>query len=84
MAEGFELADEATGLAVLVDMGGVVVRAEVDESGCRVGQDVPDDRQDGSGDRDQGSGFAAAFDQAPVAFAEEGVGAGDCGGVTRF
>ena len=43
-------------------------------------EQVPDDDQDGAGDRDQGLEFAAAFDDAPVAFAEEGVGFGGCGG----
>ena len=35
---------------------------------------MPDDDQDGAGDRDEGFEFAAAFDDAPVALAEEGVG----------
>ena len=34
--------------------------------------------EDGAGDRDQGLEFAAAFDDAPVAFTEEGVGLGGC------
>ena len=41
---------------------------------------MPDDDQDGAGDRNQGFELAAAFDQTPVAFAEEGVGFGGCGG----
>ena len=49
------------------------------ESGGGVGEQIPDDDQDGAGDRDQGFEFAAAFDDAPVAFAEEGVGLGGCG-----
>jgi hypothetical protein len=56
--------------------GGVVVGAKIVEVGSRVGQQVPEDDQDGAGDRDQGLEFAAAFDQAPVALAEEGVGLG--------
>jgi hypothetical protein len=39
---------------------------------------MPDAGQDGAGDRDQGFEFAAAFDDAPVAFAQEGVGFGGC------
>ena len=62
------------------DAVGVVVGAEVTEAGGRVGQQVPDDDQDGAGDRDQGFEFAAAFDDAPVALAEEGVGLGGRGG----
>jgi hypothetical protein len=34
----------------------------------------------GAGDRDQGLEFAAAFEDAPVAFAEEGVGLDGRGG----
>src|SRR6476646_9123477 len=40
----------------------------------------PDDDQDGAGDRDQSLELAAALDDTAVAFAEEGVGAGGCGG----
>lgn len=68
------------GFLVFVDAGGVVVGAEVVEAGGGVGQQVPDDDQDGTGDGDEGLEFAAAFDQPPVAFAEEGVGAGGGGG----
>jgi hypothetical protein len=39
---------------------------------------VPDDDQDGAGDGDQGFELAAALDDAPVAFAQEGVGPGGC------
>src|SRR5919201_4996877 len=38
---------------------------------------MPDDHGDGAGDGDQGLELATAFDDAPVAFAEEGVGPGD-------
>src|SRR6266550_5014850 len=41
---------------------------------------MPDDYEDGAGDGDEGFLFAAAFDQPPVAFAEEGVGLRGCGG----
>ena len=50
------------------------------EAGGGVGEQVPDDDQDGAGDRDQGFELAAAFDEAPVALAEEGVGLGGGGG----
>lgn len=53
---------------------GVVVGSEVVESGGGIGKQLPDDREDGAGDRYQGFEFAAAFDDAPVAFTEEGVG----------
>jgi hypothetical protein len=40
---------------------------------------VSDDDHDGAGDGDQGLELAAAFDQASIAFAEEGVGLGGRG-----
>jgi hypothetical protein len=54
--------------------------AEVAEADGGVGQQVPDDDEDGAGYRDEGFEFAAAFDQAAVAFTEEGVGSGGAGG----
>ena len=75
-AERFELPDVVTDLLVLVGAAGVVARAEVVEGGRGVGEQVPDDHQDGTGDRDQGLELAAAPDDAPVALAEEGIGLG--------
>jgi hypothetical protein len=63
-------------LALGVGAGGVVVRAEVDELGLLVGEQRPDDDEDGAADRDDGPLLAAAAGDAPVALAEEGVGAG--------
>ena len=63
-----------------VDPADVVVGSKVAESGGWVGEQLPDDDQDGAGNRDEGFELAAAFDDAPVAFAEEGVGAGGRGG----
>ena len=80
MAEGLELADEVSGLAVGVEAAGVVVRAEVDVAGVGVGEEVPDDHEDRAGDGDEGSLLAAAADEAPVALAEERVGLGGGGG----
>src|SRR5215207_8113044 len=80
VAERLELADEVAGLAALVDAAGVVAGAQVVEAGGGVGEQVPDDDQDGAGDGDQGLELAAALDQAPVALAEEGVGLGGRGG----
>ena len=80
LAEGFQLPDEVTDLAALVDPGHVVVRSEVVEAGGGIGQQVPDDGEDGAGDRDEGLELASAFDDAPVAFAEEGAGLGCRGG----
>ncbi|MDM4721680.1 hypothetical protein QTQ03_19555 [Micromonospora sp. WMMA1363] len=82
MAEGFELPDEGVELAVGVDAPVVVVGAEVLVAGGRVGEQVPDDDQDGAGDGDEGLAFTAAFDDAPVAFGEEAAAAagGGAGG----
>src|SRR5512132_4286353 len=80
VAERLELVHQVAGLAVAVDAAGVVVGAEVVETGGGIGQQVPDDHQDGAGHRDQGSALADAPDQAAVALAEEGVGLGGGGG----
>ena len=80
VAEGLQLADVVADCLFGVDAVGVVVDAEVVEACGGVGEQVPDDHQDGAGDRDEGLELAAAFDQASVAFAEEGVGLGRCGG----
>jgi len=45
--------------------------------GFGVGRQVPDDGEQRVADRDDGALFAAASGDAPVAFAEEGVGARD-------
>ena len=79
-AEGFQLADVVAGLLGFVDAAGVVASTQVVVAGGGVGEQVPDDDQDGAGDGDQGLALAAAFDDAPVALAEEGVGLGGCGG----
>ena len=70
------MAHQVPDLATLVDAG-VVVRAEVGEACGEIGQQVPDDDEDGSGDGREGLELAVAFDQAPLAVAEEGVGLGD-------
>jgi len=54
------------------------------EAGFVVGQDVPDDDQDGSADRDDALLLAAAPGDPAVALTEEGVGlAGSDGGFTE-
>ena len=74
-----QLRDVVAGSAFGVDPGGVVVDAEVVEPGGGVVEQVPDDDQDRAGDCDEGLEFAAAFDDAAVAFTEEGVGFGGRG-----
>jgi hypothetical protein len=76
VAQGGELGDVVAQSSVGGDSVGVVVGAEIVEAGGRVGQQVPDDDQDGAVDRDEGFESAAAFDDAPVAFAENCVGFG--------
>ena len=76
VAEGGELADEVAGLAGRIEVLGVPVGAEVAVAGGGVVHEVPDRDQDGAGDGDQGLEVTSAFDDAAVAGAEEGVGAG--------
>src|ERR1022692_5098517 len=78
--EGFELADVIAGLAVLVSAAGVVAGAQLVVPGGGIGEQVPDDDQDGAGDGDQGLELADALHQPPVTLAKEGVGLGRCGG----
>src|SRR5215472_12472274 len=80
VAEGFELADVVALAAFGVDAAGVVAGPEVAELGVGVGEQVPGDDQDGAADGDDGALGAAAAGDAPVSFAEEGVGLGGSGG----
>src|ERR1017187_8351102 len=79
-AEGLDLADVVTDLPVGVETSLVVAGAEVGVPGGRVGQQVPDDDQDGAGDGDLGFGLAPAAGDPSVALAEEGGSAGGAGG----
>ena len=74
VAKGFEFADVVALLTFWVDARVVVAGAEVVELDCVVAQQVPDDDQDGTTDRDDGLLFPAAASDAPVAFAQERVG----------
>ena len=80
MAEGLQLPHEAVGFAGGVDALVVVVRGEVVVAGGRVGEQVPDDHQDGAGNGDEGLALASVFDYAPIAFGEEGWAAAGSGG----
>lgn len=82
VAEGLELADEVPGLAGGVEMALVPVVADLLVGGVRVVDQMSGDDEYRAGDGDQGFCLAAVFDDAPVAGAEEGVGAG--GGVGGF
>ena len=84
VAERRQLGEVVANSPLGVDASRVVVGAEVVVAGTGVGQQVPDDDQDGPGDRDERLQLAAAFDDAAVPLAEEGVGAGsDCGGLAE-
>jgi len=67
-------------LLVLVGAGLVVAGAEVGVPGGGVGEQVPDDDQDGAGHGDLGFGLAAAAGDPVVALAQEGGGAGGADG----
>jgi hypothetical protein len=82
VAEGFELADVVALRAFRVDAGVVEVGAEIVEAGIGVGQQMPDDGQDGAADGDDRCLLPAAGD-APVAFPEEGVGPAGDGGLAE-
>jgi len=83
VAERLELADEVAGLAVGVEAVGVVVGSEVDVAGVWIVDEVPDDHEDRSGDRDEGSLLATATNEAAVALAEERVGLGGGGDLSE-
>ncbi|MEV6337641.1 hypothetical protein AB0M12_23320 [Nocardia vinacea] len=74
VAEDGELGDVVAEFSFGVDATGVVLGAEVSEADGRLGQQVPHDDKDGTGHGDKRFDLAAAFDQATVAFTEEGVG----------
>jgi hypothetical protein len=76
VAECGELGDVVAHPAFDVDPAGVVVGSEVVEASGWVTQQLPDDDKDGAGDRNQCLELAAAFDDAPLALAEKGVGPG--------
>ena len=61
-------------LVVGVNVAVVVVGSEVVEAGVGVGEQVPDDHQDGAADRDDRLLLPSSTDEASVAGAEEGVG----------
>src|SRR5215218_4348039 len=73
VAEGLEFADVLADLPLGVGAGVVVAGAEVDELDVVVGEQRPDDDEDGSADRDDGTVLAAASGDPAVALAEEGV-----------
>jgi hypothetical protein len=77
--EVLELADQVTFAASLVDLGPVEVGPEISIAGLRVGEQMPHDGQDRVAHRDDRALLPAASGQAPVALAEEGVGACQCG-----
>lgn len=75
-----QVGDMVADLSLGVHTVGVVVRTEVEEPGGGVRKQLPDDAKDGTGHCDKGFELAPAFDDAPVALSEEGVGACGCRG----
>lgn len=73
VTEGLELTDEASGLAVRVDSSLIEVGAEVDETGRRIGEQVPGDNENGASHRDESASLASPADETPIALTEEGV-----------
>ena len=69
------MCDVVADLSTGADSCVVEVWAEFAESGVGIGQQVPDDDEDGAADGDDGFLFASAAGQASVALTEEGVGA---------
>ena len=84
IAEGFQVVDVGADGALGAATDVVEVRAEVDEGDRGVGEQVPDDGQDGAADGDDGLLLASWAGDPPVPFAEERVGlAGVDGGLTQ-
>src|ERR1700728_5100015 len=79
-AERLDLPDVVAQLAVDIGAGLVIAVAEVGVPGGGVGQQVPDDDQNGAGHGDLGLGLAAAAGDPGVALAEEGGSAGGADG----
>lgn len=75
IAEGLELSDVVALLGLGVDVSGEVVGAEVIEAGLGISEQVPDDDQHGTPDRDDRLLLPATPRDPAVALAEEGIGA---------
>jgi hypothetical protein len=82
VAECGELGEMVAQLTFGVQTADVVVAAEVVETGSRVGQQAPYHDQDGAGHRHQGFELSTPRNEAPIACAEESVGARGHGGRT--
>src|SRR4029453_14181531 len=76
VAEGLQLADVVALGALRTDAGVVEAGAQVLEVGLWVGQQVPDNDQDGPADRNDRFLGAAAAGDPPVALTQEGIGLG--------
>jgi len=74
-SEGLELGGQIAGAAIFVDPGFVVSGPEIAESGVGVGEQMVDDGEYRVAGGDDRLLLAAASGQAPIAGAQEGVGA---------
>jgi hypothetical protein len=74
VTEGHELVNEVSGLALLVDAAIVEVDAQIDEAAVGIGEEVPDDDQDGAFDGNETLQLAPSAYETSMAFAEERVG----------
>ena len=78
--EGAELVQEAAGPAAGAGLAGVPAGTEFGVAGLGIGQEVPDDDEDGASDGAPGPVAAKAPGQAAEPLAEEGIGRRGAGG----
>src|SRR3954447_6336695 len=73
VAKSLQFPNVVTDSALGVGAGGVVLRSEVDEVSVLVGEQGPDDHENGPADGDDGPLLAAASGDPPIPLPEEGV-----------
>src|SRR3954454_17336867 len=73
VAESLQFPNVVTDSALGVGAGGVVLRSEVEEVSVLVGEQGPDDHENGPADGDDGPLLAAASGDPPIPLPEEGV-----------
>jgi hypothetical protein len=84
VAQSLQFLDMVPNSTLRVGAPVVVVRAEIEVARVLVGEQRPDDHENGPADRDDGALPAPTSGDAPVALAEEGVrAAGTDGGLAE-